>query len=113
MPHAWSDHDEKFLPRHRRNGMAIGTRDTKPKRRIRAVAPMPKPCIIKFKGDVPCGWNEEKKILVIGAQPAKLFLSHAQALKARWHTIQNINKAGLTQPGGDPFHSNDYVLVDV
>lgn len=71
-----------------------------------------KPCLILFKG-VPCRYDRDKKLLVIGGEPRTVFSSHASALKARWHTLRQINENGLTQPGGLPFHSNDYVLEDV
>lgn len=71
----------------------------------------PKPCVVRFMG-VSCGFKEEKKHLVIGA-PSFTFPSHTAALKARWHTIQFLLELKHTKPGGVPFHSDDFVLVDV
>lgn len=113
MSHAWADGDEAELPRHRRRDyLKAGNTTRTTKHRHRKTLTPAKPCVVKFKSEVDCGWNPDKKILVIGGNRI-IFASHAKALKARWHTIQNINASGLTQPGGVPFHSDDFVLVDV
>lgn len=114
MSYTW---DDQSLPRHRRHGIRsgrIGSPSRKQPRKKRGrVPPLAKPCIVKFKGNLACGWNSEKKILVIGADSQKIFSSRTKALRARWHTIQNFNNSGLTQPNGVPFHSDDFVVVDV